>query len=114
MIQDFSDAPRMPTYLWVEAEVRRLLGLGLGVYIAAKGDKTGGVVIQKISNMSGHCKLLGQQRDLLGRLVWINLLQDEVVPEKEADSYIKKSQERDPDIWVVEIEDRTLQEQLNY
>ncbi len=108
------ETSRIPTHVWVEAEVRRILSLGMAVYIVTRGDNMGGIVIQKISNLSGACKLLGQQRDLLGKLVWFNLLQDEVVPEREADSYIEKSRQRDPDIWVVEIEDRTLQEQLNY
>ncbi len=106
---DMDGEARIPTHLWVEAEVRRLSGEGLGVYVAARGDKTGGMVIQKISDMGGNCRLRGQQRDLLGRLVWIDVLQDEIVPEREADAYIKRAIERDPDLWVVEIEDRTMQ-----
>ena len=113
-MHDVCDTSRIATHVWVEAEVRRILSLGRAVYIVARGDNAGGTVIQTISNLSGECKLLGQQRDLLGKLVWINLLQDEIVPEAEADCYIEKSRERDPDVWVVEIEDRALQEQLNY
>ena len=105
---------RIPTHLWVEAEVRRLSGEGFGVYVAAKGDKTGGIVIQKISDLSGNCRLRGQQRDLLGKLVWIDVLQDEIVPESEADAYIKRAIERDPDLWVVEIEDRAMGAALSY
>ncbi len=88
--------------------MRRLASEGLGVYIAARGDKTGGMVIQKISDMAGNCRLKGQQRDLLGKLVWIDLLQDEIVPETEADAYVKRAIGRDPDLWVVEVEDRTM------
>ena len=103
-----SQETRIPTHLWVEAEVRRLSSEGLGVYVMARGDKTGGMVMQKISNMSGDCRLRGQQRDLLGKLVWIDVLQDPIVPESEADAYIKRAIERDPDLWVVEIEDREM------
>ena len=99
---------RIPTYLWVEAEVRRLSGEGFGVYVASRGDRAGGMVLQKISDMAGNCRLRGQQRDLLGRLVWIDILQDEIVPENEADAYIRRAVERDPDLWVVEIEDRAM------
>lgn len=88
--------------------MRRLSGMGIGVYVAARGDKNGGMVLQKISNMAGDCRLMGLQRDLLGKLVWINVLQDEVVEEREADAYIKRAIERDPDLWVVEIEDRAM------
>jgi hypothetical protein len=109
----FESETRIPTHLWVEAEVRRLSGEGFGVYVAARGDKTGGIVIQKVSDMSGNCRLRGQQRDLLGKLVWIDLLQDEIVPETEADAYLKRAVERDPDLWVVEIEDRTMEAALS-
>jgi len=105
---------RIPTYLWVEAEIRRIQSQGLPVYVAHRGDKTGGTVIQKIANMAGDCKLIGQQRDLSGQLVWIHLLQDEIVSEFEADKYIKKSIERDPDLWVVEIEDKEMTEKLSF
>lgn len=109
-----TEEARIPTHLWVEAEVRRLSKEGYGVYVAARGDKAGGMVIQKISDLSGNCRLRGQQRDLLGKLVWINLLQDEIVPESEADAYIKRAVGRDPDLWVVEVEDRTMLAALSY
>ncbi len=100
--------PRIPTHVWVEAEVRRVSSLGMGVYVAARGDKAAGMVIQKIANMTGECRLMIQQRDLLGRLVWINALQDDVVEEREADAYIHRAVQRDPDLWVIEIEDRKM------
>lgn len=103
-----SEESRVPTHLWVEAELRRLSSEGVGVYVTARGDKAGGMVMQKISNMEGQCRLMGQQRDLLGKLVWINALQDDFVEEREADAYIKRAIERDPDLWVVEIEDREM------
>jgi hypothetical protein len=103
-----ADTTRIPTHIWVEAEIRRLSDQGLGVYVTARGDKAGGMVLQKISNLGGQCRLMGLQRDLLGKLVWINALQDEVVEEREADAYIKRAIERDPDLWVIEIEDRAM------
>ena len=103
-----AEQSRIPTHIWVEAEVRRLSDLGTGVYVLARGDRTGGMVLQKISNMAGQCKLMGLQRDLLGKLVWIHVLQDEIVEEREADAYIKRAVDRDPDLWVVEIEDRAM------
>lgn len=104
---DGSDA-RIPTHIWVEAEIRRLSDAGIGVYVTARGDRAGGMVMQKISDLSGKCRLLGLQRDLLGKLVWINILQDDVVDESEADAYIRRAVERDPDLWAIEIEDRSM------
>lgn len=99
---------RIPVHLWVEAEIRRLSVEGFGVYVTARGDKTGGIVLQKISNLQGQCRLLIQQRDLNGKLGWVNALADEIVEENTADSYIQRASSRDPDLWVIEIEDRAM------
>lgn len=104
--------PRIPTHVWVEAQVRAVADKGMGVYVSARGDRMGGLVLQKISDMAGQCRLLAQQRDLLGKMVWINALQDDVVEEREADAYIARARQRDPDLWVIEIEDRTMAESL--
>lgn len=104
----FEDEARIPAHLWIESEVRRLGALGLGVYVAARGDKMGGVVLQKISDMTGQSRLLIQQRNLDGRLGWANALGDEIILEKDADAYIARATHRDPDLWVIEIEDREM------
>jgi hypothetical protein len=99
---------RIPTHLWVEAEIRRLSIEGTAVYVLARGDRTGGLVIQKISDRQGRCKLLIQQRDFSGVLNWINVLEKEIVSDAEGDAYIARAIGRDPDLWAVEIEDPTL------
>ena len=108
-----SDDARIPTYLWVEAEMRRLSIAGIGVYVRAKGDKMGGIVLQKIADMKGQSRLLIQQRNLNGVLVWMNALAEEVMPERDADSYIERAIARDPDLWVIEIEDPSFQAQIS-
>lgn len=109
-----AEESRIPTHLWVEGEIRRLSGQNVSVYVLARGDRTGGLVLQKISNMAGQCRLLIQQRDLLGKLVWINALQDDFIDECEADAYIKRSISRDPDLWVIEIEDRGMLARIQF
>jgi hypothetical protein len=105
---------RIPTHLWLEAEIRRLSGLGTGVYVIARGDSSGGMVLQKISDMAGQCRLLIQQRDFSGKLVWQNALEREIVTEADADAYIARARKRDPDLWVVEVEDREMKQILSY
>lgn len=109
----FDDA-RIPSHIWIEAEIRRLSALGLGVYVAARGDKMGGLVLQKISNMTGQCRLLIQQRDFNGRMVWVDALDAPEVPESDADAYIRRARGRDPDLWVVEIEDRAMSQRMEF
>lgn len=108
-----SDDARIPTYVWVEAEMRRLSILGVGVYVRAKGDRMGGIVLQKIADMKGQSRLLLQQRNLNGVLVWMNALADEVIPECDADAYIERAIARDPDLWVIEIEDPSFSARIS-
>ena len=54
----------------------------------------------------GLGKNITQLRDLAGRLGWLAALDGKLVPETEADAYIARQVDRDPDLWVVEIEDR--------
>ncbi len=67
-----------------------------------------GLVLLKLNGLEGECKLLTQQRNLDGVLEWVNVFQEESVAEKKADEYISRSIDRDPDLWVVEIEDKKM------
>ncbi|MCI5060944.1 MAG: DUF1491 family protein [Alphaproteobacteria bacterium] len=100
---------QIPTYLWLEGKTRELTARGVGVYIMQRGEKMGGLVLLKVSNCEGKCKLLTQQRDLDGVLGWVNALSEEIVSEEEVDGYIKRSINRDPDLWVVEVEDKGME-----
>ena len=53
-----------------------------------------------------HFRLLSQMRDLDGRLAWYPAHKEETIPESDADARIRRAVERDPDIWVIEIETR--------
>jgi hypothetical protein len=99
------DEPRTPTHVWVEAKICELSAQGIGVYVTNKGERMGGLVLLKLSNPPlRECKLLTQQRDLDGALGWGNVFADEIIPEQKADEYIARSISRDPDLWVIEVE----------
>lgn len=106
----FDDNPedRLPTALWVDAHLRQVSIKGQGYYIMQKGAYAGGMVLLKLSNMAGQCRLLQQQRDLEGVLGWMNAFSEPQVEEREADAYMRRAMERDPDLWVIEIEDREM------
>ena len=97
---------RLPTDTWVMAHVRRCIAEGIPAYVARRGDATGGTVLLKINRLDLGCVVLTQARDLDGRLGWLGALDGAAVGEAEADAYIARAVGRDPDLWVVEIEDR--------
>ena len=74
--------------------------------MAHRGDPHSGIVILKLNQLDQGCRVMSQMRDLDGKLGWMEALEGALVPEAEADVYIARQAERDPDLWVIEIEDR--------
>lgn len=98
---------RLPTNLWVQAGLALCSGRGIPAMVLNKGDPHTGVVLVKIATLDGQARLLTQQRDLDGVLQWIDALPKQTAPaETDADDYIARARARDPDLWVIEIEDR--------
>lgn len=97
---------RLPTELWVMAHVRQLSAAGTAVTVARKGEPTYGTLLLKLNLLNGSCRVLSQARDIEGRLGWLAALGGGPVPEADADTYIARAISRDPDLWVIEIEDR--------
>lgn len=100
------DDDRLPTDVWVMAHVRRCNDGGIPATVARRGEAKGGMLLLKLNLLEHGCRVLSQARDLDGRLGWMAAFDGEKMPEEEADSYIARQVARDPDLWVVEIEDR--------
>ena len=100
---------RIPTAVWVDAHLRKFQADGKSFYIVNKGAYATGTVLLKINTLGQGCLLLQQQRNLDGELGWMKLFKGEISPEPEVDDFIRRALDRDPDLWVVEIEDRAGQ-----
>jgi hypothetical protein len=96
----------LPTGLWVEAHLRQLTLQAIPYYIIQRGNHATGTVMLKLYAPGQGCRLLQQQRDLDGVMGWMNAFKEEIVEEAKVDDYIKRSVSRDPDVWVIEIEDK--------
>ncbi len=95
---------RLPTGLWVQAHLRRCTAEAVPVYVLRKGDPHGGMLVLKLNQGEVGCRVLTQTRDAEGARAWIAALSGSYVEEGEADAYIARAVDRDPDLWVVEIE----------
>ena len=96
---------RLPTETWVMAQVRRCHAEGRPAFVLREGDLTGGLVMLKVNRLDGSALVLVQQRDLEGRLGWMVAAGPGPVSEAEADAYLERATRRDPDLWLVEVED---------
>jgi hypothetical protein len=97
---------RLPTELWVQAHLRRCSVDAVPAALLRRGEPERGTVLLKLNQIEAGCRILTQARDLDGRLGWLAALGGKLVPDVEADAYIARAVERDPDLWVIEIEDR--------
>lgn len=99
-------APRLRTDLLVMAQIRRCASEGKVATLIHRGDPGGGAILLKLNMLAAGCRVLSQARDGEGRAGWLVALGGKTVPEAEADAYIHRAIDRDPDLWVLEIEDR--------
>ena len=73
--------------------------------VVRKGDRARGTVLLKLNHLDGTARVLTQVRHR-GRLAWTPGTGQAPVPEPQADGYIARQLRMDPDLWVIEIEDR--------
>jgi hypothetical protein len=95
----------LKTRIWVDALVRRA-DTGLAhAYVIRHGDEDAGAVLVKVVLADGLAQLYVPARDAEGARIWTRF-RSGPVPEAEADAYCRRRSDDDPDLWVVEIEDR--------
>ncbi len=96
---------RLPTHLWVMAHIRAADAQGVTMMVLRKGDPGRGTVILKLNRLDGTFGVLVQVREG-ERLGWSRGTGAEPVDEAAADAYIARQIRYDPDVWVIEVEDR--------
>ena len=93
----------LSTDIWVGALIRRAELSGAFAVVVKKGDPRAGAVLVKVMDRRQRTfRLYSEATRGDGERVWMQPLAGE---ETELDAYIDRSRRRDPDLWVVEIED---------
>jgi hypothetical protein len=95
-------AARLAAGLWVEAYMHRLTLEAIPVYVLHRGDATAGAVMVKLATLDGRARLFARRTGPEGR-AWMETAEG---PEAEIDASIARQRGFDPDLWVLEIEDR--------
>lgn len=110
--------PRLKTEIWVSAYLRRVGAAGAFAVVARRGDRDAGAVALKVLVAPRLARLFLQSRDLAGAYVWRNPFaaegspdgggEDDLGTREEAliDARLEKEAAVDPDLWIIEVEDR--------
>lgn len=95
---------RLTTEFWVSAYLTRLRLQDIPAFVTSKGDLSAGAVLIKLNTLDGQAEVFQKSFDLItGARAWISLSKGK---ESDVDSAIKKQGGFDPDLWVIEVEDR--------
>lgn len=98
---------QLRTEIWVSALIRRAEAGGAFAAVAARGDADAGAVVVKVNLLDGRARAYAPALAGEGGTTWIDPLgRDAPCPEPEVDAYLERRRARDPDLWVIEIEDR--------
>ncbi len=103
----------LSTGLWVSAQVRICDRNFIPATIVRHGDDDAGTVLVKINRFEEGVTVYTPATSLSDEPMWSRGTGPKPVSEAEADAYIERQVKYDPDIWVLEIEDRRGQYKLD-
>lgn len=95
---------RLTAEFWVHAYLARLRLQGIPAFVVAHGDDTAGAVLVKLNTLDGRAAAFTRQFDpASGARRWEVLAEGDEVG---VDAAIARQRGFDPDLWVIEVEDR--------
>jgi hypothetical protein len=101
---------RVRSEIWVRAYLRRCQAEGVSVVIAKRGDEAAGAIFILVVRLDGTVRLFGPApAGLVGSESdrrWINCMTADWVQPDEAKAYLERQRKFDPDLWIIELEDR--------
>ena len=95
--------PRLTAEFWVQAYLARLRLADIPAFVTARGDATAGAVIVKVNTLDGNARAFARSWDAVGARVWAALAEG---AEAEVDAALGRQRRYDPDLWLIEVEDR--------
>lgn len=95
--------PRLTAEFWVAAYLTRLRLADIPAFVTARGDRTAGAVIVKVNSLDGRARAFQRSFGPAGARVWAVLTEG---ADAEVDAALARQRGYDPDLWIIELEDR--------
>jgi hypothetical protein len=103
---------RLKSGIWVAAYIRRCQVEGAQAMLRRRGAEEAGAVFIKVSKLDGTADVYGPAPQSSfdearpADRAFIRSLKTEAVSEADAEAYLTRQIKFDPDVWIVEVEDR--------
>jgi hypothetical protein len=104
---------RLKSAIWVTAYIRRCHIEGAFAAVRRRGAEEAGAVFVKINRLDGTAELFGPAPQTAfdeahpTERAFARCLKTQTVDESEVEAYLAREIRFDPDVWIVEVEDRT-------
>lgn len=95
---------RLTSEFWVQAYLARLRLSDIPAFVTQHGDNTAGAVLVKLNTLDGNARVYQRSFDLMTDQRRWEVLADGA--EADVDVAVARQQRFDPDLWVIEVEDR--------
>jgi hypothetical protein len=103
---------RLKSSIWVSAYLRRAQGAGAFAVLRRRGAEEAGTIFIKIDRLDGTAELFGpapqtafdDSRPI--ERAFVACLRAQPAPHAEIEAYLAREMKFDPDVWIVEVEDR--------
>lgn len=100
---------RLKSEIWVKAYLRRCAAAGVAAVLLRRGDADAGAIYIKVSRLDGTAALFGPAPSGMDEAQeerrWQTCFEREPATEAEADAYLARQMEFDPDVWIVAVDD---------
>jgi hypothetical protein len=103
---------RVKSGIWVAAYVRRVYVEGAFAAVRRRGAEEAGAVFIKIARLDGTAEVFGPAPQTAfdearpADRAFVRCLKVQPAPEADVESYLARQIKFDPDVWIVEVEDR--------
>jgi hypothetical protein len=104
---------RLKAGIWVAAYMQTVRLQGGFAYLTQRGAEEAGSVLIRFEQPDRRYVVLSPGYGMDGDRTWMRATGPEPVSAADAESYIQRRLKTDPDLWVVEIEDREGRHFLN-
>jgi hypothetical protein len=104
---------RLKTAIWVAAYLRRRHVAGTLAVLRRRGAEEAGAVFIKIARLDGSADLYGPAPQTAfegshpAERLFTACFKSQPVPEADVESYLTRQLRFDPDLWIIEVEDRS-------